>query len=329
MENRAVARIGIYGDLHLNSKNYGAHRNYPKESLEYLREITRVTRERELTHLIGLGDFSFGRFNTLEYRAIVDRELSEQYNLVNGNRFELKGNHDVAGYGATERDYYISRGLLREPVNFEAGNLSVFMVNYGTTEDELPEIKEREDRINVALAHDFYKFSNTAVANFGKAIDLDYLDKWFGLDILICGHVHKIMQFSGYIFENKEKENNRAHEVKVYYPGCMTRPAYREGLLDEEGQVIILTSYADGRVNIEVEKIALWPLEQSFNLEQKEIEKFNLELKNNRVDISDVVRQLDMHDRNVGNPEDIIASMENIDERYKNKAIELLKQANG
>ena len=56
-----VARIGIYGDLHLHSRNYGAHINYPKETLHYLRIITELTESEGLTHLIGLGDLTFGR----------------------------------------------------------------------------------------------------------------------------------------------------------------------------------------------------------------------------------------------------------------------------
>ena len=47
----------------------------------------------------------------------------------------------------------------------------------------------------------------------------------------------------------------------------------------------------------------------------------------NRVDITDIVKQLDAHDRNVGNPEDIINAMIGIDDKYKNKAISLLQNA--
>ena len=61
---------------------------------------------------------------------------------------------------------------------------------------------------------------------------------------------------------------------------------------------------------------------------KKEEDKERKIEKSNRVDISDVVRQLDSHNRNVGNPEDIIAGMTDIPEKYKEKAIELLKAAN-
>ena len=75
-----LAKIGIYGDMHLSSKNYGAHRDYPSESLEYFQAITLKTKELGLTYLIGTGDFTYGRFHSLEYRLAIEKELQEQKN---------------------------------------------------------------------------------------------------------------------------------------------------------------------------------------------------------------------------------------------------------
>ena len=54
-------------------------------------------------------------------------------------------------------------------------------------------------------------------------------------------------------------------------------------------------------------------------------EKEKKEEKRNRVDISDIVNRLNTHDGVVGNPEDIIMSMTGVADKYKLKAIELLK----
>ena len=319
-----IASIGIYGDLHLHSKNYGAHNDYPKESLDYLSKITEITRKRKLTHLIGCGDFSFGRFNTLEYRVAVEKNLKEQFELTNGNRYELFGNHDVAGYGMTERDYYIEKGLLKPSTNLVIGSLNLNMVDYGKHDTTAVNIVDDESHHNFIVAHDFFKFANSSVANYGKAIELDNFEKWFGADLIICGHIHKILDFSGYI-----QKDGLAHQCQVHYLGCMMRPAYREGHMDDTGQVMVITVYDDGTLEYDLEIINLWTLEQSFNLAEKEKETKEKASKHNRVDISDVVKQLDSHDRNVGNPEDIIAGMEDIPDKYKNKAIELLKEATG
>ena len=90
---------------------------------------------------------------------------------------------------------------------------------------------------------------------------------------------------------------------------------------------MVITVFDDGKVDFEMETIQLWDIEDSFNLAAKEAENTKKEEKSARVDISDVVKQLDAHDRNVGNPEDIIAGLEDIEEKYKNKAIELLHEA--
>jgi hypothetical protein len=97
--------------------------------------------------------------------------------------------------------------------------------------------------------------------------------------------------------------------------------------MDEVGQIIVITIYDNGELDFDIVEIPLWSLDNSFNLEIKEREKEIKQQKEERVDISDIVKQLDLHDRNVGNPEDIIANMQGIDERYKNKAIDLLKSA--
>ena len=317
-----IARIGIYGDIHLSSKNYGAHRDYSTESIEYFSKITEVAKKRNLTHIIGCGDFSYGRFHSLEYRLAIEKELEEQYKITNGNRYELFGNHDVAGYGLTERDYYISKGLLKPSTNLTLGSLNITMVDYGKHDEIEPNIVDNESNYNFIIAHDFFKFNQSQVANFGKAIELDNYTRWFGADCLICGHVHSILDFSGYI-----QKDGLAHECQVHYLGCMTRPSYREGHMDDKGQIMVITVHDNGTVDVDMEVISLWELEKSFNLEAKAKEKEVKEQRQSRVDISDVVKQLDAHDRNVGNPEDIINAMQDIDEKYKNKAIDLLKSA--
>ena len=318
MSNK-IASIGIYGDLHLSSKNYGAHRDYPKETLEYLRTITKLTREYGLTHLIGLGDFTFGRFNTLEYRAEVDKELTEQFNLVNGNRYELKGNHDIASYGSTERDYYIQRGLLKPSCNLHIGNLNITMIDY----DADPRTIQTEyivdnSHVNIALAHNYYKFKDTQLPNFGDAIELDDLTNLYGTEYLVCGHIHKIMGFKGHIVKD-----GSAHECIVHYPGCMARPAFTDNL-DTEGNFVVISVFDNGEVKYDIVSVPLWSINESFNIEAKEAELQKKEEKAKRVDISDVIKNLNEHDHNIGDPESIINSMQGVDDRYKKKAISLL-----
>lgn len=320
-----LAKIGIIGDMHLCSKNYGGHSNYQKESIEYFTKISDLTEQLGLTHLIGTGDFTYGKFDKLEYREAIERELERQNRATNGNRYEIEGNHDTATNGRTEYQYYIGRGLLKPATNMTIGSLAITMLDYrksGVYTEEDTNIVTDGTKLNAVIAHQYFKFKDTQLPNFGDAIELDDYTALYGTDFLICGHIHHIMAFNGLI----TKDNN-GHRCTVQYMGCMMRPAYREGHMDTVGNMTVLTVHDNGQLEYDVKDIQLWKLEESFNLEEKALEVEKKIEKESRVDISDVVKQLDAHDRNIGNPEDIIKSLSGIDEKYKNKAIELLKNA--
>ena len=318
-----LARILIYGDIHLNSKNYGAHINYAQESLGLFKKITETAREKQATHLIGLGDFTYGRFNTLEYREAVERELIEQYQIVNGNRYELKGNHDSASYGMTEYEYYLKKGYFKPSCNITIGNVHISMVDYGQTTKVGMNIGDPDTSINVALGHDLYKFKDTSFPDMGKFIELDNLESWYGIDYLICGHIHHQLITNGMIIKDIDGQSH-GHRMLVQYPGSLSRPSYIEGHMDLVGQLIFLVVKDTGELEYNVLDVELPKLEESFNLAVKKAEKELKEAKESRVDISDIIQQLNSHERNIGNPEDIIASMSGIDTKYKDKAIELL-----
>lgn len=305
------AKILIYGDIHLSSRNYGAHKNYPLESLEYFKNITNTAEEIGATHIIGLGDLTYGRFNTLEYRKSVEDELIKQNNICGGNRYELKGNHDTATYGMTEYEYYIQKGFIKKATNLKIENLNLNMVNFGEHE-ETDLLMTGDNDTNIVLMHDFFKFSDTSLADYGKALKLDGFDKWGNVDYIIGGHIHNHEIFEGFIGNKR---------VTVAYLGCPCRPAYRKGFMQETGWYVIIT-VESGEVNVEIHEFPLIPLEQSFNFEEKEGKEEKIQQK--RVDVSDIVHRLDSHKRVVGEPADVIMAMENVDIKYRKKAIELL-----
>lgn len=325
--SNVVARVGIIGDLHLSCSSYGGHKNYPKESLEYFSAITRLAEERQITHLIDTGDFTFGKFNKLEYREQIEKELIRQNEITNGNRYQLLGNHDTATNGMTEHEYYVRRGLLKPSTKLELGAMNIYMLDYrkdGIYSEEDTNIEIAPNKFNIGIAHQYFKYKDTQLPNFGEAIILDDYKALFGTDYLICGHVHHAMGFTGSIVKD-----GQAHKCTVQYMGCMMRPAYREGLMDKIGQMTVLTIYDDNKLEYDIAEIPLWTIEESFNIAAIKEKQIKKEEKAARVDISDVVKQLDAHDRNVGNPEDIIKGMSGIDDRYKNKAISLLQSALG
>ena len=225
----------------------------------------------------------------------------------------------------TEYQYYVNRGLLKTSLNFDIGNLHITMLDYkknGKYTKDNTNIVLGEHQHNIVIAHQYFKFEKTQLPNFGDAILLDNNDVLYGTDYLICGHVHHKMVFDGLISNGLNQ-----HKCNVEYVGCMMRPAYRDGFMDEVGSIIVLTLYDDGKLEYNVVDIPLWEISKSFNIEEKAIEEEKKAEKEARVDISDIVKQLDSHERNIGNPEDIIDSLVGVDEKYKNKAKELLKNA--
>lgn len=322
-----VARIGIYGDLHLHSRNYGAHINYPKETLHYLRIITELTESEGLTHLIGLGDLTFGRFHTLEYRGEVERELEKQYSLVNGQRYELKGNHDSASYGMTEYEYYVKKGLIRPAEHLVIGEaLNISMLNYGEIGKKVI-IPPDSSMWNVLLVHDYVKFEDTNSANFGNAIMLENHPAYCGLNLIVAGHIHHFMAFTGEI----TSQQGETFETGVIYPGCITRPAYEHGKMETVGHLVVITVTDDKEVKYEDKQIPLLSISECFSvekLEQKEVAKAEkAEKQLSQLDISDIVAELNSDENDIGSPEEIIEGLQDIPAKYKKKAIELLKAA--
>lgn len=321
-----IARIGVYGDLHLCDHDYGAHNDYAKESLEYFGRICEIAERRQCTHMIGTGDFTFGKFSTLEYRESVEGILQRLMDLTKGNHYQLLGNHDTATNGMTEYQYYIRKKLMIPSQNLKLGALNITMLDYGKpgsyTHDKM-NIVDSLDSINVVIGHQYFKFSDSDIPNFGnRAILLDDFEPFYGADFLLCGHIHHRLVFKGSI-----AKNGTTHPLTVHYLGCMMRPAYREGLMDEKGCVAVLTVYSDGHMDYDVEETELWPLDKSFNLVKKEKEKEKKELKDERVDISDIVKNLDAHDRTLGDPEEIIKNLTGFKDAYKERAIQLLRDA--
>lgn len=321
-----VAKFGITGDPHLDSSNYGGHKDYPKESLEYFKKITELIKEHGITHYVDTGDFSNKRFNNFEYSLAIEKELLKQNELTNGNRYSIKGNHDMSS-SMTQYEYFIERGLIKPSKNFVFNNTTISMLDYKKlepyTKEETAIINDGQHK-NIVIAHQYFKFENTKLPNFGEAIMLDNYEPFFGTDYLVCGHIHHILGFEGFISNSLGQSNN----CIVHYLGCMMRPAYREGHMDNIGHMAVISIYDDKPCTYEIVEIPLWSLEESFNLDKIAEKKEKEELKKNRVDITDVVQKLNNYDgTNIGSPEEIIGSLENIDNKYKDAAIKYLRMA--
>ena len=318
--------VAIYGDMHFLAKHYGGHNDYPSESLAMYKEVVDIVEKREADYAVCCGDLELGRIGSLEYRLKLESLFNRVNKITDNKHYCVKGNHDSASYGMTEYEYYEQKGMFHHEDAFDVGRVHFSLIDYSkdfsNERNNKINIQMGDNDVNIVVDHNYLKFKDTKLPNFGTALEIDDVENLYGADIIICGHIHKIMTFGGRI-----TKDGVSREVSVTYPGCPTRPSYSSEL-DTKGRVLIFDIFSDGRVNYDVEEFDLPSIEESFNLIKYEEAAEKKEEKENRLDITDIVKTLNEHERVVGNPEDIIMGLVEVPEIYRNKAVELLHIAN-
>ena len=308
-------RIMFTGDDHLSSRNYGGHYNYPKESLHYFNLLTDIAKQYGVTHWIGLGDFTYGRFGSdLAYRKEVEEALEKQMAVVNGERYMIKGNHDTASSGMTEYEFYAGK-MFKTSCDLEIDNLIIHMKDFG----DISGVNTDDGKTHVIATHGFFTFESTPMNFMGEAVKLDRKADWFGVPYIICGHIHEEHVINGMINNGKE-----AYRTVVHYLPCLSRPQYHGEATPETGAISFIDVYDDGSLQYNRHEIELLPIGQCFNVQQIEEAKENN--RRERIDLSDITRRLADREISIGNPEDLIMGMSDIKIEYRKKAVELLKE---
>lgn len=306
LEGNYEASILIHGDDHLSSRNYGGHVDYPGESLECFQTITKIMEDEKVTHLISPGDLTYGRFN-LAYRTLVEDELNKRNQMTNGNVFQLRGNHDYSTSGMTEWEYYTThRKLMKPATRLEFSSCVIHMIDFG--KENVP-LELSDTKENIVVGHNYFNFKDSPLPNFGSPIILDDREDWFNVSMVISGHIHKNFHLAGKIVKD-----GISRDVGLYYPGSLSRPEFTEGLTNE-GEVCILR--IGETISFDFITVSLKPVEEAFAIADT-IKEFK------RVDISDIIKNLNNKERNIGSPEQIIDTMTDFKQEYRRKAKELL-----
>ena len=315
-----LAKIMVEGDKHFCSKNYGGHREYPRETIYYDNLINKIIEEEGITHYINTGDLSYGRFATLEYRARVDETFAIKRKLLGNNIWVVKGNHDKASYGQTEYEYYCERGDFRpsEALNIglgtSGGGIHIEMKDYGDKSD----FTRVEGAFNLIIGHGYYSMVSDNLPNYGTpSITLDDFKPWSGVDMIIAGHIHNEHMVSGKICDK---------QIKLHYLPCLMRPSYHRDGMPDKGCVDIISVYDDKGPEYERYEIELLPLEVSFDLAAiKEGDDHKLENEHTKIDVADVAKRMEDYVRKASDPVMAVESMEELDPKVKEVAVELLK----
>ena len=311
-------KILVVGDNHLSSSNRSNHTDYSQEGIEALEFIVNIIKERGITHYVGLGDITYGKFD-LAFRAKVDQLYNERHSVLDGKVYELRGNHDITMKGISEWEYYNTHRKLINNFDgivkvtdgysyYDVDGLRMHFVDYGAEDCDLV---IKEDSSNIAFTHNYFRFKDSIMPNFGKSIELDTKENWFGVDAIMCGHIHNNITIKGTM-----TKDGVGKEIIVYYPGNLIRTDYLQDM-PSCGEVLIITNGES--VSFEKVSVPWWSEEKAFQVGDIIKEK-------KKVDISDIVKTLNDRERNIGDPETVIHNMAGFDDKYKVKAVELLRE---
>jgi len=260
-------KVLVYGDIHLGTRNRAKHRSYPDESLHYFEFITEQAEKLNVDAIVGLGDISYGNFNNLKFREIVEELLDRQMKQTKGQRYELRGNHDITGSGYSEYDFYTSRGKLKTATQLVGNEVVIDMLEYGDPAKYTAEggmvINQNKNKRHIVLCHDFLRFRESKITGYGDAYIIEELAGFKGADWIICGHIHDMLSDRGMV--------KGGNDCVLFYPGSMPRPVTKGDVMEKAAILVIDTDVAEDYVSIY--EVDLLPVEVSYDLQRVEKSK--------------------------------------------------------
>lgn len=311
-------RVIVFGDTHLGDKNYGKHKNYENDSYDTFSRITQVCEEEKADVIILTGDLSNSVFNKLGYRTKIE-ELFERMNVLTNHRiYCVKGNHDKAGYGMTEYEYYVNKGVIRPSDNITVDKLNITMIDYGKIEEAVVNKSIENDSLEVVICHDTVAFEDTNVPPYMTYYNLSEYSKFCNTSLFLVGHIHEFSTIKGKVYDESK---STASDSMIVYVGCPTRPQLTDDT-DNTGHYVLIDSNS---LEMKLGEFELLNKEDIFVMEDKESTEIIGEEARKKIDIGHVVKELDEYNIGCGDVNVLIESLQE-DEKYKKKAIDLLSK---
>lgn len=275
-------KVLIIGDLHISDRFSGRHKDYFENCFYCLDMIEKSIVDNNITHLICLGDWigiGLAEKNLKDRRSLLKliQVLQRWNNLLNGNVYSLRGNHDI-GKNMTDYDFFVSIGLLKNIPEVDIGSCRFHLFNYG---EETREIKLDEDKYNVGCFHSNLLIEGlTTWYQGGVGVELSTLTNLKGISTAIAGHIHN---------PSKRLVSTSIGDsaIDLFYPGCPTRPRMEVNMWDECYGVIF--NITDELTSMDVITYKLKPISEVFvesaeddivDYEDGEVTTFDLETMN-------------------------------------------------
>lgn len=230
-------KIGIIGDLHLDDRKTGKHKDYFAVCRTIMENIDKLISEQQLTHLVFLGDIFGNTQHVLQKQSsrVYFTQFFANWNArLHGHVYAVKGNHDQGAY-TTDFDLLCAAGLLKTPLNVDIGEYRLHFLEYGDTTRKLDIAGGKE---NVVLAHaQFMIEGQTDYIRAPGGQELSDMHNLAGVSLVVCGHIHNPSHT--YLTTSIGTQ-----PINLYYPGCPTRPKKEHDLWDK-AYMLCLHSYTD------------------------------------------------------------------------------------
>lgn len=200
-------KLLVLGDRHIDDVYQGSHINYQENCYWCMDKTLEIVKEEQPDLYLETGDLIGVRNNIarLEDRIML-RRTAEFFEDLKATCVVNTGNHDYFG-NDHNNDYLLlsslgyfynpsmiadSNGKVVELVSdFEEDGkpvkVYVHFVPYG---DEFIPLKPVKDCINIAITHNDFKVGATSYTRNPDAIDLETHEPFFGMDVIINGHIH-------------------------------------------------------------------------------------------------------------------------------------------
>lgn len=240
-----ITKVGLIGDLHLDDRVVGKHKNYYANCIQICDSITKAIETEQLSHLILTGDLfcasSYahtlktheGRLKFFSYFALWNK-------MTNGHVYSLKGNHDMSG-ATTDFDVLLASGLIKCPKQVLIGNYNFHFLNYGDEESSL-QIPQQTNIVQVAVVHKYYTIEGKTdfIPYHPGGVELSSVTDFANCDIVVAGHIHN--PSNGYLSTSITGSALNSKAVNLIYLGCPTRPRLEKDLWDKTLLLVLQTS---------------------------------------------------------------------------------------
>lgn len=218
----------VFGDIHYDDGFVGRHHNYWENLIDVTNRIQNVIEEEKPDFVVFVGDLIGVRrgVSTLKDRnalLFVAKFLQSITNCI-----VVKGNHDYSE--TSDYEFLSSLGIFKSSrqigntIEFTNPHAStpcyIHCVDYGQ-ENEALQIKEGAHNIGI-MHNEFYVKGKEQQMYSQSAIELSSKRNFFGLDIILSGHIHT--PTNGMIDFNFQDGFDSAF-ANI---GCPSRPSYGE-----------------------------------------------------------------------------------------------------